>query len=777
MKKITLIFITLFIFQARAQKPQPESWSIHAIEKVQPILLEKPDLTSLRAEDVVNDKDKSIPWRFGYDHYVNYGLSNAGKWHNLPNGDRIWRVSFISPEALSMNLIFDNFNLPIGGKVYVYNNDHSEILNVFTHKHNNPEGIIGTWMVSGEQIWIEYFEPKKTIGLGRLNIGNVIHGYRTLSMPSEDDINPKALNSSGACNVDVNCDISATSTLANDIKNDVKKSVGMIVVGGSGSCTGALVNNTNNDGTPYFLTANHCLGGSVAGWAFRFNWASDAAVADCATTAPSVNNGFIQTASGAILRASNSESDMALVEITDTAFFSANPDVVWAGWNRSTTNVPTLNVGVHHPSGDIQKVCVDFQGATRFTTSFNGNATTEVWRIADWDLGVTEPGSSGSPLFDQDGYIIGKLSGGSAACSGTNDNGGFDIYGRFGVSWDFSSVNSQQLKFWLDPAGSDPITLDQYPALQVFNLDAAVSISDIPTTLCENNITPTIRITNAGNNQLTSATITYQLDTNAIETINWTGSLAIGEFDDVAVPAASVSGVGSHTFTASVSNPNGNADQSNSNNSNTKPFSVPEAFETNTIKVIITPDRYGAETTWQIADSNGSVIGSGGPYTTLGTNGTQPDEITDVTISTFDECYTFTLNDSYGDGICCVYGNGTYRLEDGTGTVLINGDGNFDSSTSNLFKINQPLSVNENSLEQNLQIYPNPSSTNFTVKINRFSNVSYEVINVMGQKIRTGTFNNELNTLPMQSEASGLYFIKMTDNETKASVIKKIIKN
>ncbi|MGH1388512.1 MAG: T9SS type A sorting domain-containing protein, partial [Kordia sp.] len=74
-------------------------------------------------------------------------------------------------------------------------------------------------------------------------------------------------------------------------------------------------------------------------------------------------------------------------------------DLVWAGWNRSTTAVPSLNVGVHHPSGDIQKVCVDIQGASRTTTAFNGEANAEMWRIADWDLGVTEPGSSGSPLF------------------------------------------------------------------------------------------------------------------------------------------------------------------------------------------------------------------------------------------------------------------------------------------------------------------------------------------------------------------------------------------
>ena len=780
MKNFTLLVFFAFIFQVSAQnsqRPVPESWGIPTIEKVAPIKFQEPNLAPLKAEDAVNDLNKSIPWRFGYDHFVDYGLDNAGKWHTLPNGDRIWRINFISPKAITMNLIFDTYNIPVGGKVYIYNGDRSEILNVFTHMHNSPEEILGTWMVEGDNLWIEYFEPKKVVGQGRLNIGNVVHGYRSLKYPDGMTDNSKALNDSGACNVDVNCDISAFNSAAHDIKEDVKRSVGMIVVGGSGNCTGSLVNNTNNDGTPYFLTANHCLGGSVAGWAFRFNWASDEADADCATTAPSVNNGFIQTASGGILRASNSESDMALVEITDATFFANNSaDLVWAGWNRSTTAVPSLNVGVHHPSGDIQKVCVDLQGATRFTTNFNGNPTTEVWRIADWDLGVTEPGSSGSPLFDQDGLIIGKLSGGSAACSGTNDNGGFDIYGRFGVSWDFSAANNAQLKFWLDPAGTNPVTQGQFPPLQTFDTDAGISVTNIPDNLCEDTITPTLRITNEGNNQLTSATITHQLDSDTPVVINWTGSLALDEFEDIPLTAINVAGEGAHSFTATVSNPNGTTDESPSNDTASKNFSVPPGFEITTVRVVITPDRYGAETTWTLADSGGNVVGSGGPYITIGTNGTQPDEITDVNITLLNECYTFTLNDSYGDGICCQYGNGTYRLEDGNGNTIITGDGSFASSVSNLFKITEPLSVGENALASSLRIYPNPSAADFTVDVRNYSNVTYEITSVTGQRIQSGTFNEGNNTLSMRSEATGLYFIKITDIESNLSVTKKIIR-
>jgi hypothetical protein len=773
-----LFLLSLTVFAQKPDRPQPESWktTTTTLAKVAPIVLQKPDLSALRSEDVVNDRDKSIPWRFGYDHHVNFGLENSGSWTSLANGDRIWRVNIISPEALSLNLIFSEYYIPVGGKVYVYNNDRSEILNVYTDQHNNPEEILGTWMVSGEHIWIEYFEPKTSRDLGRLTIGNIVHGYRTLNMHNSNTPSTRSLNDSGPCNVDVNCDITATSVIANDIKDNVKKSVGMIVVGGNGACTGALVNNTNNDGTPYFLTANHCLGGSVGGWAFRFNWSSDESVADCATNAPSVDNSFIQTASGAILRAANSESDMALVEITDTDFFNANPDVVWAGWNRSTTTNPNLNVGIHHPRGDIKKVCVDLQGASRFTTSFNGNPTTEVWRIADWDLGVTEPGSSGSPLFDEQGLIIGKLSGGSAACNGTIDNGGFDIYGRFGVSWDFSAVSSQQLKFWLDPAGTNPITLDRFPVVEIYDFDAAISVRDIPTDVCDEEITPILRIKNEGNNTLTNATVTYQLDSTTETTINWTGSLAIGETDDITLSPISVSSVGDHSFVATVSNPNGNTDQGTSNNANTKNFGIPDNYETTVVRVVITPDRYGGETTWDITDANGTQIANGGPYTTTNTNGTQPDEITDVTITNFDVCYTFTINDSFGDGICCQYGAGTFQLQDTDGTVLFDGNGSFDNSFAHIFQAEDILSTTENELSERIQIYPNPVTTDVNIQINGESNLSYDIITIVGQKIKTGVLNNGVHRISLKDQASGVYFIQISNTLTNERVSKKIIK-
>src|SRR5690554_8156608 len=87
-----------------------------------------------------------------------------------------------------------------------------------------------------------------------------------------------------------------------------RNSVVMLVSGSNGFCTGALINNTQFDGTPYVLTANHC-GSNVTNWIFRFNWQSD----NCNNPPSSPS---FESLSGAVQRASRQPSDFSLLEIT-----------------------------------------------------------------------------------------------------------------------------------------------------------------------------------------------------------------------------------------------------------------------------------------------------------------------------------------------------------------------------------------------------------------------------------------------------------------------------
>ena len=762
----TLLFVTTLSYaQQIPEDVKPPSWSLNDLSELKPHKLSSFNLKKLQEEDKINDKDKSIPWRFGYDIYVDHNFNEVGEWTTLANGDRIWRMAYISEGAKSLNFLFDVFYLPEGAKLYVYNDAKDDLIRPFSHFNNNPEEVLGTWFVKGEKAWIEYYQPAHVTGNAKITVGSVVHGYRTA------ETYQKALGDSGDCNHDVDCDITPASDPygLDAVKENVKKAAGMLLTGGSSFCSGTLVNNTNNDGTPYFLTAHHC-GGGEGSWAFRFNWRSPNP--SCGTTANSTNGSFNQTVSGSILRASSSQSDMELVEITDLSFFNNNPDVVWSGWNNSTIQTPNVNFGIHHPSGDIQKVCRDDNGATRTSQSFNGNANTQMWRIADWDLGVTEGGSSGSALFNETGHLIGMLSGGSAQCSGTNDNGGFDVYGRFGVAWDFGSTTSTRLKEWLDPSNSGVTVLNQYPPLETYDIDARVNIgSGNSPLLCDGNFTPSITLLNPGNLNLTSADVTYYLDSQPSTTINWTGNLANSASVVLATPNYNNLTQGAHTFTVSVTNPNNGTDENTSNDTFVFNFEVSPSYSTSQVVFNITTDNYGYETTWELTNSSGTVV-SNGPLFTYA-DATVYQEI--ITIPAYDECYTFTILDSADDGICCDYGIGSYNLEDENGNIIISG-GAFGSVESVLFRAQDPLSVNDVNLESLIGFYPNPVKDVLNISLNNVNeDVNFEIYNTLGQNVSEGSLSsNSTHVIDMSPYQVGIYFVKL--NTSTSSIIKKVIK-
>ena len=524
MKNINRIFILLFlystfVFSQVTNEGLPSSWSLGSDElsEVEPNILPSFDLQAIKDEDKTNDYLFDKPWRFGYMHSVNYGFED-GIWDVLENGDRIWRILISSEGALSLNFIFDNLFIPKGGSLYLYNDDQSDLLGAYTSDQNQEGGVLGTWLVKGDAVWIEYYEPQNVIGQGTLHIAKATHGYR-----NADTFNQaKGLNDSGNCNLDVDCSIGEDWE---ELKEHNKRSAGILLSGGSGFCSGALINNTQNDGTPYFLTADHCFS-NPASWAFRFGWISPNAV--CATTANSGNGPTNMTISGATLRARDAGSDFALVEINSS--IPEDWDRVFAGWDKSD-NFPEFQIGIHHPSGDVMKVCRDDNPATK---EVNGGAQT--WEIVGgglyggWEIGVTEPGSSGSPLFDQEGRIIGQLYGGGAACAGTNDNGAFDYYGRVGVSWEGGGTSSTRLRDWLDPQDSGNDTMDPYPSLTVYPYDSGVSSIDSPVNgaLTSSEVI-TVTITNYGENSISNFDISYQVGGGSIITENFSGTILTGE--------------------------------------------------------------------------------------------------------------------------------------------------------------------------------------------------------------------------------------------------------
>ena len=175
--KYTLYFVFFFMLSVSFAQEIPEdlkppSWNLTNLTNVKPFKLPSFDLKKLQNEDKVNDKDKSKPWRFGHDIYVDDNFNEVGKWTILKNGDKIWRMSYTSENALTLNFMFDVFKIPVGAKLYVYNNEKDDLLRPFTHHNNNTEEVLGTWFVEGNQAWIEYYEPANVKGKAKITVGS-----------------------------------------------------------------------------------------------------------------------------------------------------------------------------------------------------------------------------------------------------------------------------------------------------------------------------------------------------------------------------------------------------------------------------------------------------------------------------------------------------------------------------------------------------------------------------------------------------------------------------
>ena len=393
------------------------------------------DLEALAAEDAVTDQYKEAPWRFGVEREVDLGLEDAGTW--VHEKDRwIWRLGIECPGATGIGLTLGTFALPEGARLFVWNEDRTRFLGSFTEANEKEWGYLPLGLLDDDLVVVEYQEPEAVHGLGDVRISQIVHGYRSLLLHPE---NPAAeasmgpFGNSGSCNINVNC------PSGSDWQTE-KKAVALITNGGFAVCTGALVNNTAEDGTPYFLTANHCLG-NPNNWVYYFNHESSTCSGSTGPTNQSVSGGTLLVNSGS--------SDVALIELSSTPPASFN--VEYAGWDASGTG-PTSAVGIHHPSGDVKKIC--FENNAPYTSTAGG---AQVWWISAWEDGVTEPGSSGSPLFDQNHRIIGQLYGGAAACSGSVNNGAYDYYGRMDVSWGVG------LSGYLDPLNTGTEVLDSYP--------------------------------------------------------------------------------------------------------------------------------------------------------------------------------------------------------------------------------------------------------------------------------------------------------------------------
>jgi len=693
-----LVFMTSNATGQISQGGEPYQWDIKDVERFNIDFQEfgELDMNLIGLQDAIGDAEKDTPFRFGIEHDVAFSKENSGSWTELDNGDKIWRLGVKALDATSISFLFDRFVLHKGAELFIWNSERTEFLGSFSFKNNKKAGVFPVSLLHSDAVVIEYLVPAG-VDEGELSLGMVVQGYRAIINQYEDEERGPYGNS-GACNINVNCPEGADWQIE-------KKSVALIIDGGNASCTGALVNNTANDGTPYFLTANHCLGNPNT-WIYLFNHE--------ATNCNGSSGPTLQTISSGDLVASNGGSDFALIELSSAP--PASYDVQYVGWDRSDDESVTASTSIHHPSGDVMKICFDEDNP--YHANQGGAA---VWYIDEWEDGVTEPGSSGSPLFDQNHRIIGQLYGGYAACSGEVNNGQADWYGRFGVSWDGNSPETR-LKDWLDPQNVNPSVLDGWPEGAVlYAHDASVSINnEIEGVLCQTTIYPTATIFNNGEENLTEAVVTVQLNGNTVEQVNWSGSLASNQSAVVNLNPQALQN-GENTLQVSVES---EEDENESNNSSSFTFNAVTIENPSVFQLNLTLDDYPGETTWEVSDGT-TVLASGGPYAVDGA----------LVVEEFclpEGCFVFTIYDEASDGLCCDYGEGSYTIENQLNVEVAFSNGEFASEETQDFCASV-TNVNEDE-NTSVQFFPNPTSGRLTVMLDE-ANSMITVYDISGRKV------------------------------------------
>ena len=407
---------------------------LHLAQSSPAIELPPPNIRAALEEDAANGS--TLP-RFGVKIPTALSFDEGSLYEQ--DGKQVWKLTISSPGATSLGFEFVDMYLPENSELYLYSENPRMVVGP-VRPENIHEGIFSSDHLRGDRVVMELHLPEQATEQVRWTIRNVVYGFKDIS-------SQRAYGDAAPCNEDINC------PSGNGWERE-RDAVGMVLVNNEAHCSGALVNTACQDLSSFFLTAFHCLDGNgdgtlsnkeknaVANWTFRFNYDSPA----CNGPEPT---SWI-TYSGAAFRSAWRQTDFALLELNGS--LANQSSLALAGWNREENPWPMNQVVcIHHPAGDVKKISVD-----------NEIPTEEVyqnfflyWYVEDWDVGTTEGGSSGSPLFDENHRIIGQnhRGDGEPICGG--DKG--TRFGQFNESWTGGGANDSRLSTWLG-GGGNPLT-------------------------------------------------------------------------------------------------------------------------------------------------------------------------------------------------------------------------------------------------------------------------------------------------------------------------------
>jgi len=468
MKKIFLFVLSvaaLLVSTAVFSQNQPVSFKHpELLSEIDNVVVASPDMAQVMNEDASSEKNGGM-YKVARILDVNMTMDNCGTTDILADGTKVWRVRIASQGAKALKVMCEEFYIPNGAELYLYNENRQQLVKVDASNNPKFDTYYSPKMIQGDALYMEYVQPASVAGTPVIKIDGLSYFYRGVDafVGYYAQKRETGFGESYDCEVNINCPAGANW-------QDQKKGVAEIFVissEGGGFCSGTLVNNTANDGTPYFLTADHCGGvdgnGYFNRWEFYFNFESP----NCnnPTSEPNYDavNGCTLKARPSGAQASG--TDFLLLQLNTTEDNLEQIGAYYNGWDRTDVAAPH-STGIHHPSGDIKKISIV---TSELTLSTFGQTNTQNghWRTT-WSAstGFTEGGSSGSPLFrDANKLVMGTLSGGPYYNCSSSASMLYDVYGRFDLHWENGGTSSaNQLKPWLDPNNTGAETCEgRYP--------------------------------------------------------------------------------------------------------------------------------------------------------------------------------------------------------------------------------------------------------------------------------------------------------------------------
>lgn len=397
------------------------------------------DVERLVWEDSIMKRNGNIP-RIAVDVSVDVDIRHTGKWTVLPDSTRIWQQTVIAEDAAGMIISYEDFYIPEGGKLFIYNEDKTQVLGAYTNATYPEGGDFATEPVWGSSFTLEYVASMIADEEPRLVIKDIGYIYRLSECAGKDTCVP-GLNTSASCQTNINC-------WQGDNWQNQKRGVVLLLIKlyrQWNACSGSLINNTAQDGKPYVLTASHCFDQSadvqynklIVCFNYEFPGCENRLIAPEYKSLVGVTKLVYNSRIGG--------SDTFLFQINSNVPEEWHP--YYNGWDRSN-NAATSGAVIHHPNYDVKKITRFDKTitSTTFTESGKKGAENGYWQVIYDGVSVTEGGSSGSPLFNQNGLIIGTLTGGSSYCYNLY---GPDVYGKLWYAWD--QYAGDHLKTYLDP--------------------------------------------------------------------------------------------------------------------------------------------------------------------------------------------------------------------------------------------------------------------------------------------------------------------------------------